>query len=93
MLDGNVDYTLNIFPYKPNTEYNISYILDTSASMDSGELLRAKNAYTANSFPVLTIGSLARLDEADYREQCVERLIEIVLDIDNYKGAGRLFIP
>jgi V8-like Glu-specific endopeptidase len=46
MLDGNVDFTLNISPYKPNTEYNISYILDTSASMDSGELLKAKNAYT-----------------------------------------------
>jgi Ca2+-binding RTX toxin-like protein len=46
MLDGNVDYTLNISPYKPDTQYNISYILDTSASMDSGELQAAKNAYT-----------------------------------------------
>jgi RTX calcium-binding nonapeptide repeat (4 copies) len=46
MLDGNVDYTLNISPYKPDTQYNISYILDTSASMDSGELQQAKNAYT-----------------------------------------------
>lgn len=55
------------------------------------QVMREEN--TANSFPVLTIGSLDRLDEADYRERCVERLIEIVLDIDNYKGAGRLFIP
>lgn len=55
------------------------------------QVMREEN--TANSFPVLTIGSLNRLDEADYREQCVERLIEIVLDIDNYKGVGRLFIP
>jgi Ca2+-binding RTX toxin-like protein len=46
MLDGNVDFTLNISPYKPNIEYNISYIFDTSASMDSGELQIAKNAYT-----------------------------------------------
>jgi hypothetical protein len=46
MLDGNVDYTLNISPYKPDTQYNISYILDTSASMDSGELQQAKDAYT-----------------------------------------------
>jgi Ca2+-binding RTX toxin-like protein len=46
MLDGNVDFTLNISPYKPNIEYNIAYIFDTSASMDSGELLKAKNAYT-----------------------------------------------
>ncbi len=55
------------------------------------QVMREEN--TANSFPVLTIGSLDRLEETDYRERCVERLIEIVLDIDNYKGAGRLFIP
>ena len=48
---------------------------------------------TADLFPVLTIGDLDRLDEFDYRDQCVERLIDIVLDIDNYTGAGRLFIP
>lgn len=55
------------------------------------QVMREEN--TANSFPVLTIGNLDRLDEANYRERCVERLIELVLDIDNYKGAGRLFIP
>ncbi len=46
MLDGDVDYTLNISPYKPDTQYNISYIFDTSASMDAGELQAAKDAYT-----------------------------------------------
>ncbi len=55
------------------------------------QVIREEN--TANCFPVLTIGSLSRLDEVNYRERCVERLLEIVLDIDNYKGAGRLFIP
>jgi predicted nuclease of predicted toxin-antitoxin system len=55
------------------------------------QVIREEN--TENSFPVLTIGNLDRLSEADYRERCVERLIEIVLDVDNYKGAGRLFIP
>ena len=46
MLDGDVDYTLNISPYQPDTEYNISYIFDTSASMDAVELQQAKDAYT-----------------------------------------------
>ena len=46
MLDGDVDYTLNISPYQPNTIYNISYIIDTSASMDAGELQQTKDAYT-----------------------------------------------
>ncbi|XHR80554.1 MAG: hypothetical protein ACFKPT_20085 [Gloeotrichia echinulata GP01] len=41
----------------------------------------------------MTIGDLERLDEFDYRERCLERLIEIILDIENYMGVGRLFIP
>ena len=55
------------------------------------EVMREEN--TVDSFPALTIGDLDRLDEFDYRERCIERLIEIVLDIDNYMGSGRLFIP
>ena len=48
---------------------------------------------TENSFPVLTISNFDHFSEADYRERCAERLIEIAVDIDNYKGVGRLFIP
>jgi hypothetical protein len=55
------------------------------------QVMREEN--TENSLPVITIGNLDRLSEADYRERCAERLIEIVVDIDNYKGTGRLFIP
>jgi hypothetical protein len=55
------------------------------------QVMREENA--ENSLPVVTIGSLDRFSEADYRERCVERLIEIVVDIEQYKGAGRLFIP
>ncbi len=55
------------------------------------QVMREEN--TPASFPVVTIGDLDRLDEFDYRERCVDRLIEIVLDIENYMGVGRLFIP
>ena len=55
------------------------------------QVMREEN--TADSFPVLTIADIDRFDEFDYRERCVERLVEIVLDVDNYMGAGRLFIP
>jgi len=55
------------------------------------QVMREEN--TADSFPVLTITDIDRLDEFDYRERCVERLVEIVLDLDNYMGVGRLFIP
>ncbi|MEC4895153.1 MAG: DUF5615 family PIN-like protein [Oscillatoria sp. PMC 1051.18] len=55
------------------------------------EVIRQEN--TEKSFPVVTISDLERLDEFEYRERCVERLIEIILDIEQYLGAGRLFIP
>lgn len=56
------------------------------------KVLREENTF--NSFPVITIGNAERvLDERDYRDQCVDRLLEIVINIENYMGVGRLFIP
>lgn len=54
-------------------------------------MIRSENA--VDSFPVVTISDLERLDEFDYRIRCVDRLVEIVLDLENYMGVGRLFIP
>jgi len=48
---------------------------------------------TPNSLPVITIGVVDRLEERAYREQCAERLVEIVLNVENYLGAGRIYIP
>ena len=46
MLDGDVDYTLNISPYQPDTEYNVVYVIDTSISIDEVELQTIQDAYT-----------------------------------------------
>jgi hypothetical protein len=46
-----------------------------------------------DSLPIITIGDPDRVNEYDYRESCVERLVEIVIDIQDYIGSGRLFIP
>lgn len=47
-----------------------------------------------SSLPVITIGDSDRLlNDPRYRERCTVRLVEIVLDIDNYRGVSRLFIP
>ena len=54
-------------------------------------VLREENTMT--SLPVLTIGSLQRLSEIEYRQRCASRLAEIIIDLDNYLGTGRLFIP
>ena len=49
---------------------------------------------TADSLPVITIGNLKRvIPDPEYRKRCAERLAEIVYDLDNYRGAMRVYIP
>jgi predicted nuclease of predicted toxin-antitoxin system len=56
------------------------------------QVMREEN--TPTSLPVVTIGNIDRLmAEPDYRERCVDRLVEIVADIEAYQGAQRIFIP
>ncbi|HLC17051.1 MAG TPA: ACP S-malonyltransferase [Thermodesulfovibrionia bacterium] len=55
------------------------------------QTIRQEN--TSNSLPVLTIGNVSRVIEKDYRIRCIERLVEIVMDLDNYMGTARIFIP
>lgn len=52
-----------------------------------------REANMPNSLPILTIGNPDRFDESVYRQRCATRLIEILFDLENYKGAGRIFIP
>ncbi len=53
--------------------------------------LREENK--ATSLPILTIGNVDRVICATYREKCVTRLAEIVSELEEYLGTGRLFIP
>ena len=53
--------------------------------------IREENTLT--SLPVLTIGNADRMLEKAYRERCAIRIVEIALDLGNYLGAGRVFIP
>jgi hypothetical protein len=56
------------------------------------QVLQEEN--TPTSFPVVTIGDADRvLNDPDYRDLCVNRLLEIVLYIENYIGTRRIFIP
>jgi hypothetical protein len=56
------------------------------------QVMREEN--TSTSLPVVTIGNADRiLSDPDYRNRCVDRLIEIVFDIDDYRGSRRIFIP
>jgi hypothetical protein len=49
---------------------------------------------TPTSLPVFTIGTANRvLQERAYAERVIERLVDYLLDIDKYRGAGRLYLP
>jgi hypothetical protein len=47
----------------------------------------------AASLPVLTVSRQNDLQERAYRRRCAARLIEIVVDLEIYRGVGRLYIP
>lgn len=56
------------------------------------QVIREENS--SISLPVVTIGDADRIfTDPDYRNRCVDRLIEIVFDIDGYRGSRRLYIP
>ena len=56
------------------------------------QVMREEN--NAESLPVITVSNADRLlNDSEYRGRCVESLVEIVLDIDTYRGARRIFIP
>ena len=49
---------------------------------------------TVSALPVLTPGeSLKLLTDERYLERAAIRLMEIVMELDQYRGAGRLYIP
>jgi hypothetical protein len=54
------------------------------------ETIRREN--TLESLPVLTIANPLRMKEASYRQTIAERLVEILLDLPNYLGTGRLYL-
>jgi hypothetical protein len=55
-------------------------------------VIREEN--TVDSLPVITIGDADRfLADRVYRNRCVDRILEILLDIETWMGVGRLFVP
>lgn len=48
---------------------------------------------TEYSLPVITVSDSQRLIEPTYREQCIHSLIGIILDLINYLGTARIYIP
>jgi hypothetical protein len=60
---------------------------------DALEALIARNN-TPTSLPVLTIGTPPRvLSSREYAERVATRLLEVLLDVEQYRGTGRLYLP
>jgi len=48
----------------------------------------------ASSLPVFTISNAQRfMDSKRYAQRVVEKLLEYLLEIDAYRGTGRLYLP
>lgn len=63
---------------------------DGADSLES--TIRACNM--SDSLPVFTIGDAERLqNDREYRERVIWSLLEYLLEIDNLRGSGRLFLP
>ncbi len=55
-------------------------------------VMREEN--TPTSLPVITIGNIYRLlAEPGYRDRCANRLVDIIVDIEEYRGVRRIFVP
>ena len=55
--------------------------------------LTIREETTPTSLPVLTVGNVRRLADRAYRRRCAERLVELVMELDQRLGEGRIFIP
>jgi hypothetical protein len=49
---------------------------------------------TPDSLPVLTIGRPAEvMTSAEYAVRVTEKMVDLLLDIDRFRGTGRLYLP
>lgn len=74
---------------------NKMIILTANRSMGGEDSLEEtiRDENEIDSLPVVTIANVDRMNERQYRELCAERLVDILLDLDNLLGVGRIFIP
>ena len=48
---------------------------------------------TLASWPIVTVSDKNSLIQTDYRQRVAQSLAEIILYLENYLGAGRVFVP
>jgi hypothetical protein len=75
-------------------EHNL-LLLTGNRNMEDDTSLEAvlRELNESRSLPILTLASPQRLVEGAYRETCAYRVAEIVQELENFRGAARIFIP
>lgn len=71
-------------------------LITSNRNADGPESLEVtvRERATVSSLPILTIADPDRiLENRDYAGRVVERLLEILIDLDAFRGAGRLYLP
>ncbi len=48
---------------------------------------------TLDSLPIVTVSDKDALIQTEYRQRVAHSLAGIIIDLENYLGAGRLFVP
>lgn len=72
------------------------YLLTANRNKKSDDSLQATilREGTQASLPVFTLADAQRLlRSSTYLEKVIEKLLDYLLDRDNYRGTGRLFLP
>ena len=72
------------------------YLLTSNRNADSEDSLEAtlRRDGTPTSLPIFTLALPDRVySQPTVLDQVVEKLLEYVLDADNIRGAGRLYLP
>ncbi len=71
------------------------YLLTSNRNAESEDSLEAtiRRDGTPMSLPVFTLPLPDRVYQTTFLDRVVEKLLEYVLDADNIRGAGRLYLP
>ena len=72
------------------------YLLTANRNRKSDDSLEGtiRREGTAESLPVFTFADAGRIyRSAEYLDEVVESLLEYLLDEQNYRGTGRLYLP
>ncbi|MCI0388155.1 MAG: ACP S-malonyltransferase [Acidobacteria bacterium] len=95
LKDLGLDYTTNDREIWRRCQKS-GYILLTTNRNEKGDdslQLTIREENTPGSLPVITVSDQQKLHNSAYREECIERLLTIVLELNNHLGTGRLYIP